>query len=68
MGIADESKGKLKEAAGSVTGSDDLREEGQAQQRKGQQEEKAAEARATAEAHERKAESFERAERDRQGT
>ncbi len=68
MGTADETKGKLKEAAGSVTGSDDLRKEGQAQQHKGQQEEKAAEARATAEEHERQAESFERAEQGRQGT
>jgi uncharacterized protein YjbJ (UPF0337 family) len=68
MGMADETKGKLKEAAGSVTGSDDLREEGQAQERKGQQEEKAAEAQATAEAHKRKAESFERVERGHQGT
>ncbi|MDQ4103356.1 MAG: CsbD family protein [Actinomycetota bacterium] len=68
MGTADETKGKLKEAAGSVTGSDDLRQEGQAQQHKGQQEDKAAEARATAEEHERQAESFERAEENRQGT
>ncbi|HEX8761162.1 MAG TPA: CsbD family protein [Pseudonocardiaceae bacterium] len=68
MGIADETKGKFKEAAGSVTGSDDLRQEGQAQQRKGQEEEKAAEARATAEAHERKAGSFQRVERGHQGT
>jgi uncharacterized protein YjbJ (UPF0337 family) len=68
MGSAEEAKGKLKEAVGSVTGSDDLRKEGQAQQRKGQQEEKAAEARATADEHERQAESFEHAERDHQGT
>jgi uncharacterized protein YjbJ (UPF0337 family) len=68
MGSTEEAKGKLKEAAGSVTGSDDLRQEGQAQQRKGQQEEKAAEARGTADEHERQAESFERAERDHQGT
>jgi uncharacterized protein YjbJ (UPF0337 family) len=68
MGTTDETKGKLKEAAGSVTGSDDLRQEGQAQQHKGQQEDKAAEARATAEEHERQAESFERAEENRQGT
>ena len=33
MGALDEAKGKAKEAAGSVTGSDDLRHEGQAQQR-----------------------------------
>jgi uncharacterized protein YjbJ (UPF0337 family) len=68
MGSAEETKGKLKEAAGSVTGSDDLRKEGQAQQHKGQQEEKAAEARATADEHERQAESFEHTERDHQGT
>lgn len=51
-----------------MTGSDDIHKEGQAQQRKGKQEEKAAEARVTAEAHERKAESFERTERGHQGT
>jgi uncharacterized protein YjbJ (UPF0337 family) len=68
MGSAEETKGKLKEAAGSVTGSDDLREEGQAQQHKGQQEDKAAQARATADEHERQAESFERAEQDQQAT
>jgi uncharacterized protein YjbJ (UPF0337 family) len=68
MGSAEEAKGKLKEAAGSVTGSDDLRQEGQAQQLKGQQEEKAADARAVADEHERKAETFERSERDHQGT
>ncbi|MBV9729601.1 MAG: CsbD family protein [Pseudonocardiales bacterium] len=68
MGSAEEAKGKLKEAAGSVTGSDDLRKEGHAQQRKGQQEQKAAEARATADEHERQAESAEHAERNHQGT
>ncbi len=66
-GIADEAKGKLKEATGTVTGSDDLRREGQAQQHKGQQE-KAAEARATAEEHEQEAERAERAEQKHQGT
>ncbi|MCA1821422.1 MAG: CsbD family protein [Pseudonocardiaceae bacterium] len=68
MGSAEETKGKLKEAAGSITGSDDLRAEGQAQQHKGQQEEKAADARAMADEHERKAESFESVEQDHQGT
>jgi uncharacterized protein YjbJ (UPF0337 family) len=68
MASAEEAKGKLKEAAGSITGSDDLRAEGQAQQHKGQQEEKAADARAMADEHERKAESFERVEQDHQGT
>ena len=68
MGSAEEAKGKLKEAAGSVTGSDDLRQEGQAQQHKGRQEQKAADARAVAEKHEREAEAFEDEERSRQGT
>jgi uncharacterized protein YjbJ (UPF0337 family) len=68
MSTADKAKGKLKEAFGSVTGSDDLRKEGQAQQHKGHHEDKAAEARATAEKHEREAELFEDEERKRQGT
>jgi uncharacterized protein YjbJ (UPF0337 family) len=68
MGTADKAKGKVKEALGSVTGSDHLRKEGQAQQHKGHHEEKAAEARATAEKHEREAELFEDEERERQGT
>lgn len=68
MGTADKAKGKVKEALGSVTGSDHLRKEGQAQQHKGRHEEKAAEARATAEKHEREAELFEDEERKRQGT
>jgi uncharacterized protein YjbJ (UPF0337 family) len=54
MGTADKAKGKLKEALGSVTGSDHLRREGQAQQHKGH--------------HEREAELFEHEERLRQGT
>ena len=68
MGTADEVKGKVKEAIGSVTGSDHLRKEGQAQQHKGHHEEKAAEARVMAEKHERQAELFEDEERRRQGT
>jgi uncharacterized protein YjbJ (UPF0337 family) len=68
MGTADKAKGKLKEALGSVTGSDHLRREGQAQQHKGHHEQKAAEARAVAEKHEREAELFEHEERLRQGT
>jgi uncharacterized protein YjbJ (UPF0337 family) len=67
MGTADKAKGKMKEALGSVTGSDDLRKEGQAQQHKGHHEEKAAEAQAVAEKHEREAELFEHEERRRQG-
>ena len=68
MGALDEAKGKLKEAAGDVTGSDSLRQEGQAQQQKGEQEAEAAKARATAEAHEAKADSFEKKEQAHQGT
>lgn len=47
-GSAEETKGKLKNAAGSITGSDDLPIEGQAQQLKGHQEKKAANARTIA--------------------
>jgi uncharacterized protein YjbJ (UPF0337 family) len=66
MSTADKAKGKLKETIGSVTGSDHLRKEGQAQQHKGHHEAKAAEARATAEKHEREAELFEHEEWKRQ--
>jgi len=51
----------------SVTGSDHLRKEGQAQQHKGHHEQKAAEAQAVAEKHELQAELFEDEERARQG-
>ena len=58
-GIVEDVKGKAKEAVGAVTNNDDLRDEGQAQQRKADAERevatKAAEAekaRAEAEAHE----------------
>ena len=40
MGTADKAKGKVKEAIGSLTGSDHLRKEGQAQQQKGHHENK----------------------------
>ena len=68
MGTGDKIKGKLKETVGSVTGSDHLRKEGQAQQHKGHHEQKAAEARAVAEKHELQAEVFEDEEARRQGT
>jgi uncharacterized protein YjbJ (UPF0337 family) len=55
-GTGDKIKGKVKEAVGGVTYSDHLRREGQAQQRKGHHEQKAAEARAVAEKHEVQAE------------
>jgi uncharacterized protein YjbJ (UPF0337 family) len=50
-GTGDKIKGKVKEAVGSVTGSDHLRKEGQAQQHKGHHEQQAAEARAVVEKH-----------------
>jgi uncharacterized protein YjbJ (UPF0337 family) len=61
-------KGKAKETVGGLTGSDSLREEGQAQQLKAEEELRAEEARRRAEQHEQRAELHERAERDRQGT
>jgi uncharacterized protein YjbJ (UPF0337 family) len=68
MGALDEAKGKFKEAAGSVTGSDDLRNEGQAQQEKGQHEDEAARLRAEASAAEGKADAAEDREQTHQGT
>ena len=66
MSTTDKAKGKIKETLGSLTGSDDLRKEGQAQQHKGHHLVQAAEARAMAEKHEREAELFEQEERFRQ--
>ncbi|HKS52985.1 MAG TPA: CsbD family protein [Pseudonocardiaceae bacterium] len=66
MSTADKAKGKIKETLGSLTGSDDLRKEGQAQQCKGHHLAQAAEARAMAENDEREAELFEQEERLRQ--
>jgi uncharacterized protein YjbJ (UPF0337 family) len=68
MSTGDKVKGKVKEAVGSLTGSDDLRKEGQAQQHKGHHKQKADEARAIVEKHEREAELFEHEEHRRQGT
>lgn len=58
MSTADVAKGKIKEALGSLTGSDDLREEGQAQQ--------PTEVYAVAETPDSEAELFEDEERYRQ--
>jgi uncharacterized protein YjbJ (UPF0337 family) len=66
MSTTDKAKGKIKEALGGLTGNDDLRAEGQAQQHKGHHLAQAAEARAVAEKHEREAELFEYEERYRQ--
>jgi uncharacterized protein YjbJ (UPF0337 family) len=68
VGGFEEVKGKAKEAVGGVTGSDSLRAEGQSQQRKAEQEEKADQAHAEAERHEERAEAFERTEERHQGT
>jgi uncharacterized protein YjbJ (UPF0337 family) len=68
MSMTDRLKGKAKEAVGSVTGSDGLREEGLAQQRKASEMEKAELARKDAERHGKLAEGHEASERDKQGT
>ena len=68
MGATDEAKGKLKEAAGSLSGSDDLRKEGQAQQEKSEHETEAAKLRAQANVAEAKAEGAEDKEQAHQGT
>ncbi|WP_445183172.1 CsbD family protein [Pseudonocardia sp. Cha107L01] len=68
MGALEEAKGKAKEAAGSVTGSDDLRTEGQAQQRKSDEQDKAESLRLEAEKHEKKAEGHEGIEAKHQGS
>lgn len=66
MSTADKAKGKIKETLGDLTGSDDIRKEGQAQQHKGHHLAQAEEARAVAEKHESEAELFEREEHYRQ--
>jgi len=68
MGAAEEGKGKLKEAAGSLTGSDDLRNEGQAQQEKGEQQNEAARLRQQAEGAEAGAQNSAEKEQSHQGT
>lgn len=56
MGIGDAVAGKAKEAAGAVTGKDELQEEGSAQATKGTEEVKSSKEETKAEAHEKKAE------------
>ena len=68
MGAFDEAKGKLKEAAGSLTGSDDLRNEGQAQQQKAEHESEAARLRAEADSADAHAEGAATREQTHQGT
>ena len=56
MGTFEEAKGRLKEAAGDLTGDPDLQREGEAQSDKGRAEREATQARAEARAKEAKAE------------
>jgi uncharacterized protein YjbJ (UPF0337 family) len=56
MGVMEEMKGRVKEAAGDLTGDDALKTEGSAQADKGAEETKESAARAEAQAHEKKAE------------
>ena len=55
MGVFEEAKGKVKEAAGDLTNNTDLQRVGLAQAQKGVAEREATEARAEAKAHEAKA-------------
>ena len=55
MGIGEELKGKVKQAAGDLTDNEALKTEGEAQSSKGAEERKETEARAEAQAHEKKA-------------
>jgi uncharacterized protein YjbJ (UPF0337 family) len=55
MGIAEEAKGKVKQAAGDLTDNETLKAEGEAQSSKGAEERKETQARAEAQAHEKKA-------------
>jgi uncharacterized protein YjbJ (UPF0337 family) len=64
----EEAKGKLKEAAGDLTGSEGLRREGQAQQQKDRHESEAEQAKLKADEHERQAANAERRESRQQGT
>ncbi len=55
MGVMEEMKGKIKQAAGDLTDNEALKTEGEAQTDKGAEERKETEARAEAQAHEKKA-------------
>jgi uncharacterized protein YjbJ (UPF0337 family) len=59
MGVFEETKGKVKQAAGDITDNDALKAEGEAQADKGAEERKATEAQAKAQAHEKKADMHE---------
>lgn len=56
MGVFEEAKGKIKQAAGDVTDNEQLQAEGSAQSDRGAEEREATEARTKAQAHEKAAE------------
>lgn len=60
MGLMEEAKGKVKQAAGDLTDNDALKTEGEAQADKGAEERKETQARAEAKAHEAKADLHEK--------
>jgi len=65
-GVVEDVKGKFKEAVGALTDNEDLREEGQAQQRKAEAERDVAKKEAGAERSRAEAEAHEAAERAHQ--
>jgi uncharacterized protein YjbJ (UPF0337 family) len=67
-GIIEDVKGKAKEAVGAVTNNDDLRGEGQAQQRKAEAERDVAKKEAEAEKARAKSEAYEAEQRAHQNT
>jgi uncharacterized protein YjbJ (UPF0337 family) len=67
-GAIEDAKGRVKEAAGSLTGSEDLKREGRTQQEKGRQESQAAELRAEAAKADARAEAAKTEEQRHQGT
>ena len=58
MSVFEQAKGKVKEAVGDVTDNDALKTEGEAQVDKGYEESKETEAKAKAQAHEKKADVY----------
>ena len=60
MGVFEQAKGKVKEAAGEAVGNPDLKREGEAQAAKGAEQRKETQAQAEAQLHEKKAELYEK--------
>ena len=67
-GVIEDVKGKAKEAVGAVTNNDDLRDEGQAQQRKAEAERDVAKKEAEAERARAKSEAYEAEQRSHQNS